>query len=108
MWQAIKAYAPPGLLKSCDRNCFEGYVVLVHARAVAIQRWNETNFSILVRGGDDRHHRNIVNPYLKEVRRLTEQCRILEGEFGFTPAARSRISLGQAEEPNDPASRFLT
>jgi hypothetical protein len=37
-----------------------------------------------------------VSAHLREIRRLTEQLRLIETELGFTPASRSRIDLGEA------------
>ncbi len=106
MWDALKANAPEGLLTACDRPAFEGYAVLCAARAAAIKGWNQTGNAVLLRS-DQASTRMIVNPYLKEVRRLTEQLRTLDAEFGFTPAARTRISLPTGEGIDDPVAKFL-
>jgi P27 family predicted phage terminase small subunit len=97
LWDRCREESPPGLLTACDRGIFEGYVVLLAARAECVRLWNNSGGTVLVRSTD--HERVVVNPYLKEIRRLTEQLRVLEGELGYTPAARSRIDLGEAAPP---------
>jgi P27 family predicted phage terminase small subunit len=98
LWDRCRDDSPDGLLTACDRGIFEGYIVLLAARAECVRLWNIAGGSVLVRSTD--HARVVVNPYLKEIRRLTEQLRVLEGELGYTPAARSRIDLGEAPIPD--------
>jgi P27 family predicted phage terminase small subunit len=107
VWGEVRDASPAGLLHTCDRGCFEGYVVLLAARVIAIQMWNSTGNAVMVKSTDG-HSRTQTNPYLKEVRRLTEQMRLLESEFGFTPAARSRISMPHGSGLiNDPLAKYL-
>lgn len=106
VWRAVRDQAPPGLLTGCDRPAFEGYAVLLAARVTAIRMWNSTGNAVLLRS-DQAATRMIVNPYLKEIRRLTEQLRMLDNEFGFTPAARSRISLPSGGNVADPVAKYL-
>ena len=101
LWEEVKGQAPAGLLTQVDRHCFEGYIVLLAARATAIRGWNvKTRNQIMVRS-PVQASRNYVNPYLKQIKSLTEQLRTLEGEFGFTPAARTRISISSGRSAVD-------
>jgi len=94
-WAEILQAAPKGLLTRCDRGLIEGYVVLAAARTAAIRTWNATGTHPIVRAGDRRTM--VVNPYLKEIRRLTDAMRTLAAEMGFTPSSRGRIDLGERD-----------
>jgi P27 family predicted phage terminase small subunit len=105
LWNQLRDASPPGLLTAVDRGIFEGYVVLYAARVTAIREWNRGRNSIIVKSRD--HARDVVNPYLKEVRRLTEQMRLIEGELGYTPSARSRIDLGNVLPAEARLNKYL-
>jgi phage terminase small subunit len=97
IWNAARDAAPPGLLTACDRTIIEGYSLLAYAREKLAKAWNVAGAEPLVRSQDkDSKGRLVVSAHLREIRRLTEQLRLIETELGFTPASRSRIDLGEA------------
>jgi len=108
IWQRIESTAPPGVLQLADADLVEGYAVLIQARNQAARMFNATGAMVLVKS--DRRELNregfIVNPYLKEYRRLTELLRLLQGELGFSPASRTRIAV-EPLEGADPLARYL-
>lgn len=107
IWNRLVVQAPAGLLTDVDAEAFARYCVLVDTSHRAIAHLNSTN-ALLVNSPDRRHARTVItNPYLRILRQVCETLRTMDGEFGFTPAARTRISLGPPVE-DDPASRFLT
>ena len=104
VWVELRDGAPPGLLTNLDRGIFEGYVLLRAARDSCAKTWCAGGANPVIRSKD--HGRIMPNPYLKEIRRLTEQMRLLENEMGFTPAARGRIDLGE-QPPGTTLSKYL-
>lgn len=105
VWARLQEDIPPGMLARTDFDCLVGYAVLVAARDNALELFNRSGASVLVRAADERQ-RFASNPALREFRRLTEQLRLLQGELGFTPAARSRVTR-VGDEADDPLADFL-
>ena len=105
VWRDVMALLPAGLLRALDRGTFESYVVLRAAWLTVTQAWIKggRRAVVTVKG------RKVGNPYLAELHKLSEHLRKLEGEFGFTPSARTRISLGakHAGVSADPLAKFL-
>jgi hypothetical protein len=97
LWNEFRDTAPFGLLTACDRSIFEGYVLLLYARRKLAKAWNVVGAEPLVKSQDkESRGRLVVSAHLREIRRLTEQLRLIETELGYTPASRSRIDLGEA------------
>ena len=97
LWDQCRDAAPAGLLTICDRSLFEGFILLLYAREKLAMAWNAVGAEPLVKSKDkESKGRLVVAPQLREIRRLTEQLRLIESEMGFTPASRSRIDLGEA------------
>jgi P27 family predicted phage terminase small subunit len=107
-WLSISRRAPLGLLTSADREVFSGFVVTAALRAQTLALFNRSGGSVLVR---DAHHDNtlVLNPLMREYRRMTEQLRLLGGELGFSPAARARLAsiLANEEGKGDELMSFL-
>jgi P27 family predicted phage terminase small subunit len=107
IWERLLADSADGLLEHADADLFEGYCVLLAMRNQAARDINtKTNAQILMRS-TERHGAHIVNPYLKEYRRLTELLRTLQNDLGYSPVARTRIAVKAATEGADPLERFL-
>ena len=108
-WVAIAALAPVGLLTSADREVFAGFVVTATLRARALALFNRSGGNVLVR---DTHHDGalVLNPLMREYRRMTEQLRSLGAELGFSPASRARLAsiLANEEGKNDDLMNFLS
>lgn len=105
IWARLTQEAPPGLLSGVDADLLVNYVVAVAARDKALGLFNETGCQVLVRAHDG--HGTVTNPLMRELRRLAEGMRMMQGELGFTPSARARVAplpAGDADE----LARFLT
>jgi len=105
IWNRLIEEAPDGLLTAIDFDLLVNYVIAVAARDKALALFNETGCQVLVRGGDGKS--TVTNPLMRELRRLTEGMRMMQGELGFTPAARSRVAT-LPEGEDDELKRFLT
>lgn len=106
-WQAIAKLAPLNLLTSADREIFSGFVVTAALRAQALQLFNRSGGHVLVR--DAAHNQLVLNPLMREYRRMTEQLRTLGSELGFSPVSRARLAsiLANEEGKGDDLMRFL-
>jgi len=89
-WVQISKLAPVNLLTSADRELFAGFVVTAALRAETLQLFNRMGGHVLVR--DKVHDQLVLNPLMREYRRMTEQLRALGSELGFSPAARTRMA----------------
>jgi P27 family predicted phage terminase small subunit len=99
VWVRLTEEAPAGLLAAVDHDLLINYVVAIAARDKALAQFNATGCQVLVRSGDGRG--TITNPLMRELRRLAESMRMMQGELGFTPSARSRVqapSDGEGDE----------
>jgi P27 family predicted phage terminase small subunit len=106
VWFRLVGAAPDGLLTGCDREIFEGFVVLAAARSKLIQQYNESSRQVIAPSPDDQN-RWILVASLREYKRLTESLRGLAHELGFTPAARTRVMIAAPEAPVDPLAEFM-
>jgi P27 family predicted phage terminase small subunit len=106
IWERLVADSPDGLLERADADVFEGYVVLLQMRNQAVRALNETTNNQILMRSTERNKAHIVNPFLKEYRRLTELMRQLQNDLGYSPAARTRIAINRPGEA-DPLDRFL-
>lgn len=106
VWFRLVGASPEGLLTGCDREVFEGFVVLAAARAKLLQQYNESSKQVIAPAPDDSN-RWVLVASLREYKRLTESLRVLAHELGFTPAARTRVLIASPEKPEDPLAEFL-
>lgn len=107
VWFRLVGAAPEGLLTGCDREIFEGFVVLAAARAKLCAQYNDSSRAVIAQSPDDEN-RWILVASLREFKRLTESLRVLAHELGFTPAARTRVLLATPEAPVDPLDEFMS
>src|SRR5262245_41067326 len=106
VWFRLLEAAPDGLLTGCDREIFEGFVVLATAREKLCKQYNENSAEVIAKSPDDEN-RYILVASLREYKRLTESLRILGHELGFSPTARTRMQLARSDMPLDPLTKFL-
>src|SRR5262245_38514573 len=85
IWERLSADSPDGLLERADADVFEGYCVLLQMRNQAARALNTTTNNQILMRSTERHGAHIVNPYLKEYRRLTELMRHLQSDLGYSP-----------------------
>ena len=107
IWRRIEADSPPGLLQRTDSDLVESYVMLLSARNAAARGFNDSAQIMIPSVG--RRGTVVLNPFLKQLRNLTSDLRLLQGDLGFTPLARGRVAPGMPKptEP-DPLAPFLT
>jgi len=105
-WFRLSDAAPEGLLTALDRDLFEGFVVLAAVREKLCKEYNEGSGQVIAQSPDD-DKRLILVSTLREYKRLTELLRVLGREFGFSPAARTRIQLEQEGAGPDPLAEFF-
>ena len=106
IWARLVADSPDGLLERADADLFEGYVVLLQMRNQACRALNTTTNNQILMRSTEHNRAHIVNPYLKEYRRLTELLRPIQNDLGYSPVARTRIAVTPPDE-TDPLDRFL-
>jgi P27 family predicted phage terminase small subunit len=106
LWARVEATAPPGLLTQLDADLVDGYVVLLASRNHAVRMFNRSGGSVLVRQASQRQAL-VTNPYLREIRRLTEQLLALQSQLGYSPVSRTRIAIKPKGDANDPLTRFF-
>lgn len=114
-WTYVIANAVPGLLKRLDRDLLAAWVVAVdmHAVAVAEQaKLDAANPALPLVRPSARATRDeagnvtvtdggnfVLSPYVAIINKQTMIMAKLAGELGFSPASRTRISLGAAPDP---------
>jgi phage terminase small subunit len=106
VWFRLVGASPAGLLTGCDREVFEGFVVLAALRAKLIQEFNDGIGGVIEKSPDEPN-RFILVAALREYKRLTESLRVLGHELGYSPAARTRVQIKPAEVAVDPLAEFL-
>jgi len=106
IWNRLIEDTPDGLLTRVDQDLFTNYCVSLAIRDHAIEKLVATGGQILVKAMNGDANRFIVNPYVKEFRRICETIRVMQQELGYTPASRTRIAVAAGNE-DDPLDRFL-
>lgn len=101
VWDHALTTAPYGLLKSMDSDLFVSWVVAVDLRNQAAQ--GLINSPLLIRSANGNV---MLSPYQRMFNQQTTNLKALAAEFGFSPAARTGISIEEEEEP-DPTDRFF-
>lgn len=107
IWKRLEADTPDGLLTKVDHDLFTNYVVALSIRDTTIKKLRDTGGEILVRARNGDVGRFIVNPYIKEFRRISDSIRVMQQELGYTPASRTRIAVRAGDDDEDPLRRFL-
>jgi P27 family predicted phage terminase small subunit len=95
--RASKQLAAVGLLAQIDRAAFALY-------CDSYGRWVETTEAIRTYGLMVKSKNGIPmqSPYLAVANKAAEQMRLLLGEFGMTPASRSRVNAEPVTPKDDP------
>jgi P27 family predicted phage terminase small subunit len=105
IWKRVAAAAPPGMFTGMDRDLVEGFCVLAAAREDAAALYNATRCQLMLHSPDE--DRLVLNPLLREYKRLSAQLAELGRDMGMSPISRTRISLPPPEKPADPLEEFL-
>jgi P27 family predicted phage terminase small subunit len=102
LWKRIEATAPPGLFTEVDGDLVDGYVQLLSMRTRLAR--------MLAVVADDAL---MQNPLLRELRAINAELVQMQGQLGYSPAARTRIAVqpsGKKDDPrkhDDPVARFF-
>ena len=102
-WHDVGSELPPGLLRSVDK-----YVLAAFCRAVALsdeasQKLRASSLLLKTPSGAVQQ-----SPYVGMINRQAVIIKALAAELGLSPAARTRISMGDAGEENDPTAKYFT
>jgi phage terminase small subunit len=81
-------------------------VVLLAARNQTVRLFNREGATVLVRA-KSRRESLALNPYVREIRRFTEQLLALQTQLGYSPVARTRIAVKPSADDRDPLTRFF-
>jgi P27 family predicted phage terminase small subunit len=91
-----------GLLTAVDRAALAAYCQ-AYARAVQAEAvLRKSGISFVTPNGYEQQR-----PEVAIARAEWQMVRAFASEFGFTPAARTRISVGKREETSDPMEAYL-
>lgn len=102
VWRQTIEDAPPGLLKNLDVEVMVTFVQAVVTRREAVKKLRETG--LLVKSpvkGDP-----MQNPYLAIVNKQAQMILKAAAELGFSPSSRSRVSIDEIEEDENPFAKF--
>lgn len=101
-WAYAIAESPKGLLKRLDRSALTVWVVSedLHRQAtIAVAK-----FGLITKSPNEGIP--MQNPYLAIINRQAGIMMKAAAELGFTPSSRSRVSIGESEESDNPFARF--
>src|SRR5690606_19844822 len=102
-WDYAIEHAPRGLLKLLDRSTLTVWVVAedLHRQAsIAVSK-----FGLITKS--PKQGEPMQNPYLPIVNRQAQIMLKAAAELGFTPSSRSRVTVNEDVEEEDPAARFI-
>lgn len=102
VWDLVGRELPPGLLKSVDQ-----FVLVSFCRAVALQDEAAEKLrasSMLLKTAKGTV---MQSPYVGIINTQAKTIKALAAELGLSPAARTRISMGDAGEDDDPAAKYF-
>jgi P27 family predicted phage terminase small subunit len=105
VWDRVIASAPAGLLSRMDADLLVNVVILTAMRDQWLAELNAQGGALMVKASDRKAM--IVNQHAKAIRQVTAQMRPLLAELGFTPSARSRVTVLPQQVEEDPLDRFL-
>ena len=104
LWSDFLLDAPRDVLKRIDWAVFANYIEVVdrHARLIRAQQKLDqgTEMPFLVKA----KHGPMLSPYLRAINHCVLLMIRMQGEMGFTPAARARLVTGSPESEDDEAS----
>jgi P27 family predicted phage terminase small subunit len=94
LWQDSIKHCPPGLLKSLDGAVFAQWIIAQDTVRLATMELNKVG--IILNEGENVK----ANPAFAVFAKASELQLRCASEMGFTPAARAKIDLGDAENKN--------
>lgn len=102
VWASVLERAPAGLLTRLDSEMLEGWVIAYCLRRSAVEKLQAGPMLVKTPNGTV-----IQSPYVGMINRQTVIMKALAAEMGFSPAARTRISLVDGGEGEDATDRFF-
>lgn len=102
VWGLVVRELPPGMLKAVDQ-----FVLVALCRAVALQDEAAEKLratSLLLKSPKGMVYQS---PYVGIINTQAKQIKALGAELGLSPAARTRISMGDAGDENDPTAKYF-
>ena len=100
-WAYAIAHSPRGLLKKLDRSALVSYIVAEDLYRQAVVAVNKSGLVVKSPVKEEP----MQNPYLAIVNKQAQIMLRAQAELGFTPSARSRISIGDLP-PGDGEDSF--
>lgn len=97
LWNGVMENAPHGLITSLDENLLAIWCVACQLHREATE--NVSKNGIIIES--PKQKTPMQNPYLCVINRQSEIMMRAAGELGFTPVARSRISLTNTNQKSN-------
>lgn len=102
-WRSVISRAPVGLLKRLDSEMLEGWVVAYCLRKSAVEKFEAGGKQMLIKTPNGAVQQS---PYIGIINRQSVIMKALAAEMGFSPAARTRVSVEEGGE-GDATDRFF-
>ncbi len=102
IWNYAVEHAPYGLLKKLDQAMLTAWCVSQALHEEATLALNNGPTIIKTANGTP-----IQSPWVGVLNRQANIMRSLVSELGFSPASRTRISIDQADEEDDPTAKYF-
>lgn len=102
VWNLVGSELPPGLLKTVDQ-----FVLVAFCRAVALQDEAAEKLrasSMLLKTPSGAV---VQSPYVGIMNTQAKNIKALSAELGLSPAARTRISMGDVGDEEDPTAKYF-
>lgn len=101
-WDYYLGNSPRGMLKALDRDLLLAYITAANLHREAAIKLQHGPLIIKSPSGIP-----VQSPYLKILNTQARLIASLGSELGFSPAARSRISVQPEDVESDPTDRFF-
>lgn len=95
-WDFALKHAPPGLLRSLDRSVLKAWVIAGDLHRQAAAKVHELGIIVRTPQGQP-----MTNPYVSVLNKQATIMLRAAAELGFSPSARSRVSV---ENPHAPVA----
>lgn len=102
VWREVLEAAPMGLLRRLDSAMLRIWCVAFVTHMEAHKKLRAS--SLLVKSGNGTP---MNSPYLSIMNRQATIMKAIAAEMGFSPAARTRVSVEDGEVGSDPTDRFF-
>ena len=101
-WEYAIANSPSGLLKLLDKSILTTWVVAEDLHRQAVQEVNRRGLIVKspVKGEP------MQNPWLAIANRQAQLMMKAAAELGFTPSSRSRVTIADKEDEQNPFAQF--